>query len=179
VNLSITAFVLAFLSSCGVVSKEKELSAVLEKVHHNPCLEFESALLVESSSRIMHLCKDKKTLATYFVGLGSEGAGKTRQGDKKTPLGTYTLGRPRASSSGFNIFIHVGYPTSAQRKQGYTGGNIGVHGPQRDWREYPQEYNVYGTQDWTLGCIAVGSDKEIEEIADLVNKNNIRTIVIQ
>ena len=178
----ILLFSLCLTASCEVTAdyrKQKKQLTTSGDVHTEPCINKGTILLVDSSSRIMHLCKDDNVDRTYFVGLGENGVGKKVQGDKKTPLGRYTLGKPRKSNGGFNIFIHVGYPTRQQRNEGYTGGLIGVHGPQRDWKDYPEEYNIYGTQDWTLGCIAVGTDQDIEEIALWVDRNKVRTIIIE
>ena len=111
-----------------------------------------------------------------MVGLGENGVGKTKQGDKKTPLGKYFLGRPRPSGSGFKTFIPVGYPTIKQKRKGYTGSAIGIHGPQRDWADWPP--GTYGKQDWTLGCIAVGSDAEIDTITDWLLSTGVGDVVI-
>jgi murein L,D-transpeptidase YafK len=93
------------------------------------------------------------------VALGSGGVGKARQGDKRTPLGSYPLGEPRASQK-FGTFIPVAYPTPTQRKRGYTGGAVGVHGP-------PTRVPWIGRLfDWTAGCVALASRAEIEEVAD-------------
>jgi murein L,D-transpeptidase YafK len=62
--------------------------------------------------------------------IGHGGVGKTKAGDGKTPAGTYTLGQPRPSSK-YGLFIPIGYPTVEQRKQGMTGGAVGVHGLDR------------------------------------------------
>lgn len=102
--------------------------------------------------------------------------GKTRQGDAKVPLGEYRLGRPRASSE-FHTFIPVGYPTAAQRRRGYTGSAIGVHGPARGWAKLPAALNT--ATDWTLGCVAVGSDGQIRELAAWVDRRRARRIVIR
>jgi murein L,D-transpeptidase YafK len=96
--------------------------------------------------------------------------------DAKVPLGDYALGTARASSQ-FHKFIPVGYPTAEQRRRGYTGSAIGVHGPARDWEKMPASVNT--STDWTLGCIAVGSDEEIRRIVDWVNGNRVNRIVIR
>ena len=78
----------------------------------------------------MWLCQENKPVGEYKVALGKGGINKIKQGDNKTPLGEYTLGIPRPSSR-FGTFIPIGYPTQEQISKGYTGGDIGVHGPYR------------------------------------------------
>jgi hypothetical protein len=153
-------------------------SCIADAVEHNDCETLGTSVLIDTESRQLSLCLDGLTAERFPVGLGENGAGKTKQGDKKTPIGTYALGTPRKSNDGFNLFISVGYPTSRQRKQGYTGGDIGIHGPQRDWRDTGYAPGTYGTQNWTLGCIAVGSDHEIERIAAWVRDHKVREVHI-
>ncbi len=62
------------------------------------------------------------------VSLGRGGLEKSVQGDRKTPMGTYSIGAPRPSKR-FFIFIPIGYPSEKQRVNGFTGGDVGVHGP--------------------------------------------------
>ena len=105
-----------------------------------------------------------------------KGVGKTRQGDEKTPLGTYSLGHPRKSNEGFGTFINVGYPTRAQRSKGYTGSAIGVHGPKQKLRFFGP---LSSFVDWTAGCIALATNKEMTEIAKWVKKNRVGKIHVR
>jgi murein L,D-transpeptidase YafK len=120
----------------------------------------------------MFLCEDNRTKAGLRVALGTGGLDKRVQGDAKVPLGEYALTWP-VSSKDYHLFIPVGYPTDEQRKGGYTGSAIGVHGPLR-WFKGPSSTD----RDWTLGCIAVGTDEEIERVAQWVKTKRVRRIVI-
>ena len=131
-----------------------------------------SVVLVETGQRRLWTCEEGRATGEYAVALGSGGVDKRREGDARVPLGTYPLGPPRASSR-FHLFIPVGYPTAAQRREGYTGSAIGVHGPSR----YAQGA-VSTMVDWTLGCIAVGTDAEIETIARWVERRRPARITI-
>lgn len=133
-------------------------------------------ILVETSAHRLWLCSGGKVVEAFHVALGSGGIDKRRQGDAKVPLGDYALDVARASSS-FHLFILVGYPTAAQQKAGFTGGAIGVHGPARGYETLGSNANT--AVDWTLGCIAVGSDDEIERIADWQRRNKVRRIRIK
>ncbi len=122
----------------------------------------------------LHLCEGGRAVTTYPVTLGSGGVDKRRQGDKRTPRGTYRLGQPRGSKK-YHRFIHVGYPTKAQRQQGYTGSAIGVHGPPRGavWVGRIGLSRLLTLFDVTDGCIAVGTDEEIEEIERFVRAKKV------
>jgi L,D-transpeptidase-like protein len=135
-----------------------------------------SVVVVETGAHRLWTCEDGRATGEYAVALGSGGVGKTRQGDAKVPLGEYALGAPRGSSQ-FHKFIPVGYPTAPQRRRGYTGSAVGVHGPTRGWEKVPAAVNT--STDWTLGCIAVGSDEEIRRLAAWVERSGARRILIR
>ncbi len=140
-----------------------------------PCPAGVTALVVDTSAHAMWRCEAGEPLEELAVALGSGGVGKRRQGDAKVPLGDYSLGAPRGSAS-FHLFIPVGYPTATQRQAGFTGSAIGVHGPARGY----ESLGALSTSvDWTLGCIAVGSDPEIERIARWVRTKGVGRILIR
>lgn len=127
-----------------------------------------TAVVIRLKNRTLHLCEAGLAVAEYRVATGRGGIGKRKEGDNKTPIGVYELGEPRGSSR-FGVFIPIGYPTAAQRRNGYTGSAIGIHGPSRSlaWAGW-----VNTAADWTEGCVAVVSDKEISEIAAWVRDND-------
>lgn len=93
--------------------------------------------------------------------------GKKRSGDNKTPIGLYGLAHPRKSTQ-FKVFIPILYPTSKQLAAGYTGRDVGLHGPN-------QSYSLFGwvnnLPSATRGCIAVGKNNYIEYVANWVKAN--------
>ncbi len=117
-------------------------------------------ILIKASLGQLCLCDQGQVIKTYQVALGSGGLDKTIEGDRKTPLGFYALGTPRPSTR-FGIFVPIGYPTKIQKSIGFTGGSVGIHGPDRDF-EYLGGLTVM--INWTQGCIAVAYDLEIHEI---------------
>jgi hypothetical protein len=133
----------------------------------DPCRGRGSVLLVDVAAHRLTLCQASSALARFPVALGRGGVGKRVRGDTKTPLGAYPLGAPRASAR-FGTFIPVGYPTREQRRQGFTGDAIGLHGPPRATRDLG---SINVSIDWTLGCIAVADDATIREIAAWVRAN--------
>ena len=87
-----------------------------------------AAVVVDSSLHVMSLCEQGTAVHWTGVRLGRNGMGKGREGDGKTPVGTYALESPRPSAE-YGSFALVDYPTVEQRRAGATGGAIGVHGP--------------------------------------------------
>ena len=132
------------------------------------CPEVGTAVLIDVQSRTLWLCGDGRPLAQFPVALGRGGLDKRGRGDRRTPLGTYSLGDPRPSAR-FGIFIPVVYPTPEQRGQGYTGGDVGIHGPDRRTR-WAGIANTWS--NWTDGCIALGSDEELFRIASFVRERS-------
>lgn len=137
-----------------------------------PCAGKGTALYVEAAQRTLWLCESGTAVEAIPVALGRGGLDKRVAGDAKVPLGEYPLGSP-VPSQAFHLFIPVGYPTARQRHQGFSGGAIGVHGPPRAYQG-PVSTNI----DWTLGCIAVGTDAEITRVAEWLKASKARRIVI-
>lgn len=127
-----------------------------------PCERARDDVVIDTGSNTLFLCREGQVDGSYAVNLGREGVGKRKQGDQKTPLGRYRLSPPRASVSGFTWFVPIGYPTAAQKRKGYTGGAIGVHGPP-DWMPQPVVDAAFQTP-WTDGCVMVRTTAEMEAI---------------
>jgi murein L,D-transpeptidase YafK len=117
-------------------------------------------VVIHKQQRTLVVFQKEKTLATFHVALGFEPVGpKEKQGDGKTPEGTYVLDFKKPNSAYYKA-IHVNYPNAQDRlrakKLGVSpGGDIMIHG----------QPNGYGwaaaaTQktDWTLGCIALTNE---------------------
>ncbi|HTP26807.1 MAG TPA: L,D-transpeptidase family protein [Anaeromyxobacteraceae bacterium] len=132
----------------------------------DPCSSSDAAILVLVSDHSMWLCDRGRAQARYRVALGRGGFGKKVEGDGKTPLGTYGLGAPRASAR-FGSFIPVSYPTEEQKREGFSGRDVGIHGPDRRLR-WAGSLNSW--LDWTGGCIALGSDDELQQVAEFVRE---------
>ena len=108
-------------------------------------------------------------MRTFGVRLGKHGVGKRREGDGKVPIGRYPLGAPRHSDK-YGLFIPIQYPTPAQRKAGYSGGSVGVHGPHRRVRWLGRLTNLFDTTD---GCVGIATDDDMKAIADWVLSFNL------
>jgi murein L,D-transpeptidase YafK len=120
-------------------------------------------VVVLKKERRLLLIKGNEVLKTYAVSLGGNPVGlKVREGDRKTPEGTYVLDWHNASSQ-YHKSIHISYPNADDvaraRKLGVrTGGDLFIHGLPNDFEGPDQELG-----DWTNGCIAV-TNAEIDEI---------------
>lgn len=122
-------------------------------------------VVVLKKDRTLELLYQGKIIKSYKVALGGNPTGpKTRQGDHKTPEGSYVLDSRNAHSQ-FYKSIHISYPNpsdrAAARKRGVSpGGDLFIHG-------LPNGYGWVGAshrlKDWTDGCIAV-TDVEMDEI---------------
>jgi murein L,D-transpeptidase YafK len=126
-------------------------------------------IVVYKYERRMVLLSHGTELSSYRVALGGEPSGpKVREGDHRTPEGSYVFDSKNPNSHFYKAF-HISYPNSkdiaAAKKLGASpGGDIMLHG-------LPKEYAFVGKahslHDWTDGCIAV-SNEEIDEIWTLV-----------
>lgn len=125
----------------------------------------ELKIVINKAKREMILLKDGKPFKTYAIALGREPVGpKQREGDGKTPEGSYTISG-RNPKSAFHLSLRISYPSADDvqraRKAGVSpGGDIMIHG-------LPNGQGSIGAahrqRDWTEGCIAV-TDEEIEEL---------------
>ena len=125
-------------------------------------------VVVIKSKRVLLLLQNGSILREYQICLGRNPKGrKTRQGDYRTPEGTYILDSRNPKSS-FHLSLHISYPSkedsSKARRLGVSpGSDIMIHG-------FPEGMSIDDLgeyRDWTKGCIAV-SNPAIEEIWPLV-----------
>ena len=130
----------------------------------DPCSSREPQVVVVTKDHRLWLCEAGRPVASFHVALGRGGTEKRVQGDNKTPLGSYALGAPRLSSR-FGNFIPVEYPTPEQRRLGFTGSDVGIHGPDRRFR-WAGRLNTWF--DWTAGCVALATDDEIQVVTSWV-----------
>jgi murein L,D-transpeptidase YafK len=122
---------------------------------------------VHTTQRVLTICKQGAVIKTFKVALGYNGVGKKKAGDNKTPIGLYGLAHPRKSSQ-FKVFIPILYPTPKQLAAGYTGRDVGIHGPTQSSTLFSWFSKLpYSTR----GCIAIGRNNNIEYVANWVKTN--------
>lgn len=151
----------------ALTSKENEISALKREVftlQKGPV----DKILVEKQARRLTLILQGTPLKSYRIALGGNPDGpKEKQGDNKTPEGSYVIDALNKSSH-YHLSLHISYPNENDRKRAKKmgvapGGNIMIHGSKNglSWAG-----DMHTQVDWTKGCIAV-TDREIEEIARL------------
>lgn len=141
--------------------------AMAGKDHQQPLAEgaVADAIVVDKASRTLTLFQDGAPLKTYPVSFGKGGLGpKTREGDGKTPDGTYHISG-RNPKSGYHLSLRISYPNAADRAAAEArgespGGDIMIHGLKNGmgWLGV-----AHRQTDWTAGCIAV-TDEEMDEL---------------
>jgi len=131
-------------------------------------------ILIEKKDRRLTLISKGKVLQTYKIALGGNPNGpKERQGDNKTPEGTYVIDS-RNKDSRYHLSLHVSYPNEKDKRRAKQlgvspGGDIMIHGIKKG---FSWVGDLHTEIDWTKGCIAV-TDEEIEEIDKLVPNGTI------
>jgi len=125
-------------------------------------------ILIEKKDRRLTLTSKGKLLKIYKIALGGNPNGpKERQGDNKTPEGTYVVDS-KNNNSRYHLSLHISYPNEKDKKRAKQlgvspGGDIMIHGIKNG---FSWAGDLHTEVDWTKGCIAV-TDEEIEEIGRL------------
>lgn len=151
------------LGAAGIPSSKPELrpcSAPSLEVHKR-----DSVLVVSCDGH------EKARMWTTFGG-HPEGA-KEREGDDKTPEGSYRIVEVRKTSR-FQVFMLLDYPNATDRARSRTGSAIGVHGQASSMsflgRVWIRLAHVTGaSRMWgpTDGCIAV-TNEDVAALAEIV-----------
>ncbi len=132
-------------------------------------------IIVTKSKYKMDVYDDNGLLISYPVVFGNNDMGdKLREGDRKTPEGTFTIVSKRVHEK-WDRFMMLDYPT----KDSYTtfnnrkakglipanasiGGSIGIHGT------WPYEdFAIDTRQNWTMGCISM-KNENIEQLYSFI-----------
>jgi len=156
-----------------VKSKENEISTLQKKIEALEQKVFATAIrkgsadriVIEKKQRRLKLISKGEVLKTYKIALGGDPNGpKVRQGDNKTPEGTYVIDSVNKNSRHY-LALHISYPNERDKKRAKElgvspGGDIMIHGIKNG---FSWVGDAHTEVDWTQGCIAV-RDEEIEEI---------------
>ena len=165
-----------------IVTQQKKIEALEKRIEALDQKSFDYAtqkgsvdrILIEKSAHRLMLISQGEVLKTYKIALGGNPIGpKERQGDNKTPEGTYVIDA-RNRDSRFHLSLHISYPNERDKNRARElgvspGGDIMIHGVKNgsSWAG-----NAHAEVDWTKGCIAV-TNEEIEEIAKLAPNGTI------
>ena len=132
-----------------------------------------SIKIVKYRREMSLLDKSGNVIRTYKIALGQNPVGnKIREGDGRTPEGSYTITYRNPNSEYFRS-IKISYPSPSDlartRKLGVKnpGGDIFIHGtpPEKSW----MFWRYTNLRDWTHGCVAL-SNKDMTEVWNLINE---------
>lgn len=165
-----------------VECKENEMSTLQKKIEALEQKVFAFAtqkgsvdrILIEKKERRLMLISKGEVLKTYKIALGGNPNGpKERQGDNKTPEGTYFIDS-RNKDSRYHLALHISYPNERDKKRARElgvspGGSIMIHGIKNG---FSWVGDAHTEVNWTKGCIAV-TDEAIEEIAKVAPNGTI------
>jgi murein L,D-transpeptidase YafK len=163
-----------------VKGKENEITTLQEKIETLEQRAFTiwtepaDKVLIEKKERQLTLLSKGEVIKTYKIALGGNPVGpKERQGDNKTPEGTYIIDS-RNRDSGYHLALHISYPNEKDKIRAKElgvspGGDIMIHGIKNGLSWVGASH---AEVDWTEGCIAV-TDEEMEEIYKLVPNGTI------
>jgi murein L,D-transpeptidase YafK len=127
-------------------------------------IEMADRVVVHKAERKLLLMRGDEILRSFNVALGLSPTGhKQREGDFRTPEGSYRLAGRKADSD-FFLAIQVSYPGPDDLRRASAegvapGGMIMIHG-QPNRPKKPLQY--YKTRDWTNGCIAVSNSDMVD-----------------
>ncbi|MEA1880447.1 MAG: L,D-transpeptidase family protein [Campylobacterota bacterium] len=116
-------------------------------------------IVVEKKERRMYLYRNNKVQSSVPISLGKNPVGtKEKQGDNKTPEGTFWISRKLCSSKYYRSLC-ISYPrpqdiAKAQVKGLNPGGNITIHA-QPKWNADGHKNDYMLSKNWTEGCVAV------------------------
>ena len=156
-----------------IETRQEQIEALEQKIS---ALRMEPAdkVLIEKKERRLTLLSKGEVIKTYKIALGGNPVGpKERQGDNKTPEGTYIIDS-RNSNSDYHLALHISYPNEKDKMRAKAlgvspGGDIMIHGIKNGLAWVG---TLHAGIDWTKGCIAV-TDEEMEEIYKLVPNGTI------
>ena len=134
-------------------------------------------LLVDKSDHTLVAYSGDTAFAEVPVGLGDPVGDKVRQGDRKTPTGTFRV-VTRNDRSSFHLFLGLSYPDADDAARGLTDGLVSaaqaeaIRQADAARRVPPWSTPLGGAiglhgggagADWTLGCVAM-EDETIEAL---------------
>lgn len=143
-------------------------------------------ILIKKSKRELHLVKHGQVVRTFGVALGSSPIGaKEREGDRKTPEGSYRICKKNAHSN-FHRSLEISYPSADDAERGLQTHRISAAEYQRivqltRLHKEPLQHTALGGdifihgggslhstgRDWTWGCIAL-DDADIDTLFALL-----------
>ena len=110
---------------------------------------------------------------SFYSSIGLSGDNKTKEGDKKTPIGVYRfikeISNPRADGFLGDIAMTLDYPNAQDKRDGRTGYGIWIHGvPKNTYVRSPKASD---------GCLAL-SNKDIELLKQYITYKKTHILIV-
>jgi murein L,D-transpeptidase YafK len=153
-------------------------SAAAEPPPHEPLEGRELTLVVQKADRRLEVRAGDEVLRRYPIGLGFAPVGdKEREGDGKTPEGTFKVVRRVPGSAYYKAFL-IDYPGVEDAERGLKDGTVdaatakrireahasgGVPPQTTGLGGYIEIHGMGARSDWTLGCVAL-ENSAIDEL---------------
>ncbi len=138
------------------------------------------SISIDKSEHTLTLYSGSQAIAVYSVGIGKKSGPKEKEGDKKTPEGSYYV-CTRNEYSKFHLALGLSYPNDEDAQRGYEAGLITKEerdticrqiaaGQRPNWETalggeimiHGQKGDMGGECDWSTGCVTV--DNEVIDI---------------
>jgi murein L,D-transpeptidase YafK len=135
------------------------------------------ALVVDSKMSRLYVYQNipnaaPKIVSDYYVTQGAQGNFKLKEGDNRTPIGTYFINGPVTQKLpdlyGYGA-LNIDYPNAWDRKKGRTGHGIWLHGTPSDTYARPP----YASN----GCVVL-ANPDVEMIFKLAKNGSMPIVVV-
>jgi murein L,D-transpeptidase YafK len=135
------------------------------------------ALVVDSKMSRLYVYQNipnapPKLVSDYYVTQGAQGNFKLKEGDNRTPIGTYFINGPVTQKLpdlyGYGA-LNIDYPNAWDKKKGRTGHGIWLHGtPSETYARPPYASN---------GCVVL-ANPDVEMIFKLAKNGSMPIVVV-
>ncbi len=133
-------------------------------------------LVVDTSSSRLFVFENRgsrlERVADYYVSIGRLGAGKTREGDQKTPVGIYhttgSISPARLTDFYGSGAFPLNYPNEWDRRQARSGHGIWLHGTPSDTYSRPPFASD--------GCVVM-ANRELEDLAARLHDATVAMVI--
>lgn len=135
-------------------------------------------ILVDTSRSRLFLYENMfpypRLVTDFYVSQGRMGAVKSREGDKRTPIGVYTITEllPKEKLSDFYgpIALPINYPNTWDKRQGKTGYGIWLHGMPKQYVSRPPKASD--------GCVVL-ANQDLLALKQFVKVGNTQVVIAE
>ena len=136
----------------------------------------QDAFAVDASRARLYVFENSHTgirrVADYYVTVGKLGTGKVKEGDKRTPVGLYTITGFKPDSELEELYgagaYPLSYPNEWDARNGHNGHGIWLHGVPRDTYARPPKASD--------GCVVLSND-DLKSLSRFI-KSGLTPVII-